>query len=30
VAKQAFNFCSKYQRKTEFRKLCETVSWMRY
>jgi translation initiation factor 3 subunit A len=26
VAKQAFNFCSKYQRKTEFRKLCETVS----
>jgi translation initiation factor 3 subunit A len=26
VAKQAFNFCVKYQRKTEFRKLCETVS----
>ena len=26
VAKQAFTFCVKYQRKTEFRKLCETVS----
>lgn len=26
VAKQAFSFCVKYQRKTEFRKLCETVS----
>ena len=25
VAKQAFNFCVKYQRKTEFRKLCETI-----
>ena len=28
VAKQAFTFCAKYQRKTEFRKLCETVSSM--
>jgi translation initiation factor 3 subunit A len=26
VAKLAFAFCVKYQRKTEFRKLCETVS----
>ena len=25
VAKQAFLFCVKYQRKTEFRKLCETI-----
>jgi translation initiation factor 3 subunit A len=25
VAKQAFAFCVKYQRKTEFRKLCETI-----
>ena len=25
VAKLAFTFCVKYQRKTEFRKLCETV-----
>lgn len=25
VAKQAFSFCVKYQRKTEFRKLCETL-----
>lgn len=25
VAKQAFTFCVKYQRKTEFRKLCETI-----
>ncbi len=25
VAKAAFSFCVKYQRKTEFRKLCETV-----
>jgi translation initiation factor 3 subunit A len=27
VAKQAFTFCFKYQRKTEFRKLCETVNY---
>ena len=26
IAKLAFAFCVKYQRKTEFRKLCETVS----
>lgn len=25
VAKLAFSFCVKYQRKTEFRKLCETI-----
>jgi translation initiation factor 3 subunit A len=25
VAKRAFGFCVKYQRKTEFRKLCETI-----
>ncbi|CAF0741705.1 unnamed protein product [Brachionus calyciflorus] len=25
VAKQAFSFCVRYQRKTEFRKLCETI-----
>ncbi len=25
VAKLAFLFCAKYQRKTEFRKLCETI-----
>lgn len=25
VAKQAFLFCAKYQRKTEFRKLCESI-----
>ena len=26
IAKQAFEFCSKYSRKTEFRKLCDNVS----
>lgn len=25
VAKSAFKFCEKYKRKTEFRKLCETI-----
>ena len=25
VAKKAFQFCEKYSRKTEFRKLCETI-----
>ena len=26
VAKDAFKFCLRYQRKTEFRKLCDIVS----
>ena len=26
VAKKAFDFCLKYQRRTEYRKLCEIVS----
>jgi len=25
IAKQAFDFCSTYSRKTEFRKLCDNV-----
>lgn len=27
VAKDAFKFCLNYQRKTEFRKLCDIVSF---
>lgn len=35
VAKQGFAFCAKYQRKTEFRKLCELIrqhmfQWQKY
>ena len=30
IAKQAFEFCLQYTRKTEFRKLCDNVSVIGY